>query len=115
GRRAADGGHPAQPGSQRERSDVHVKGSGLGSGPGNGHGKTVVLEIPRSFLRYYRLPSHLLEVQGPKDATILDLIRLAGLPEVEFGIAAVGGEREYLTYRPKDGQVVELHPILMGG
>jgi Mut7-C ubiquitin len=88
-----------------------------GNGNGNGHGgsKTVVLEIPRSFLRYYKLPSHLVEVEGPQDSTILDLIRRAGLPEVEFGIAAVNGEREFLTHKPKDGQVVELHPIVMGG
>ena len=77
--------------------------------------KTVVLKIPRSFLRYYRLPSNVVEVQGPEDATILDLIRLAELPEVEFGIAAVNGEREYLSYKPKDGQFIELHPIIMGG
>jgi len=77
--------------------------------------KTVVLKIPRSFLRYYRLPSDVVEVEGPEDATILDLIRLAELPEVEFGIAAVNGEREYLSYKPKDGQFVELHPIIMGG
>lgn len=88
-----------------------------GNGNGNGHtgDKTVMLEIPRSFLRYYKLPSHLVEVEGPQDSTILDLIRRAGLPEVEFGIAAVNGEREFLTYRPKDGQLVELHPIVMGG
>ncbi len=77
--------------------------------------KTVVLKIPRSFLRYYRLPSDVVEVEGPEDATIRDLIRLAELPEVEFGIAAVNGEREYLSYTPKDGQFVELHPIIMGG
>lgn len=77
--------------------------------------KTVVLKIPRSFLRYYRLPSDVVEVVGPEDATILDLIRLAELPEVEFGIAAVNGEREYLSYTPMDGQFVELHPIIMGG
>ena len=77
--------------------------------------KTVVLKIPRSFLRYYRLPSDVVEVVGPEDATILDLIRLAELPEVEFGIAAVNGEREYLSYKAKDGQFVELHPIIMGG
>ena len=54
------------------------------NGNGNGHGgsKSVVLEIPRSFLRYYKLPSHLVEIQGPQDSTILDLIRRAGLPEV---------------------------------
>jgi Mut7-C ubiquitin len=90
-----------------------VKGNGNGNG--HGGGKIVVLEIPRSFLRYYKLPSHLVEVEGPQDSTILDLIRRAGLPEVEFGIAAVNGEREFLTYKPKDGQLVELHPILMGG
>lgn len=77
--------------------------------------KTVVLKIPRSFLRYYRLVSDVVEVEGPEDATILDLIRLAELPEVEFGIAAVNGEREYLSYKPKDGQFIELHPIIMGG
>ena len=83
---------------------------------GNGSGsKTVVLKIPRSFLRYYRLSSDVVQVQGPEDATILDLIRMAELPEVEFGIAAINGEREYLSYTPKDGQVIELHPILMGG
>ncbi len=85
-----------------------------GNGNGNGN-KTVVLKIPRSFLRYYRIPSDLVEVHGPQDATVLDLIRQAELPEVEFGIAAVNGDREYLSYRPKDGQLVELHPILMGG
>jgi hypothetical protein len=90
-----------------------VRGNGRGNR--NGHGKSVVLEIPRSFLRYYRLPAHRLEVEGPADATILDLIRLAGLPEVEFGLAAVNGEREYLSYKPREGQVVELHPLLMGG
>ena len=90
--------------------------TGNGNGNGNGRGgKTVVLKIPRSFLRYYRLPSDVVQVQGPPDATILDLIRQAELPEVEFGIAAVNGEREYLSYTPKDGQFVELHPILMGG
>ncbi len=87
-----------------------------GSGNGNGVGsKTVVLKIPRSFLRYYRLPSDVLKVRGPEDATILDLIRQAELPEVEFGIAAINGEREYLSYTPRDGQFIELHPILMGG
>ena len=91
-----------------------MTGNGNGKGNGNG-GKTVVLKIPRSFLRYYRLRSDVLEVQGASDATILDLIRQAELPEVEFGIAAVNGEREYLSYTPKDGQFVELHPILMGG
>ena len=85
------------------------------NGKGHAGRKTVVLEIPRSFLRYYRLPSHIVEVEGPQESTILDLIRLAGLPEVEFGLAAVNGEREYLSFRPKDGQLVELHPILMGG
>ncbi len=90
--------------------------NGNGNGNGNGHGsKTIVLKIPRSFLRYYRIPSDVVEVQGPEDATILDLIRQAELPEVEFGIAAINGEREYLSYQPKDGQFVELHPILMGG
>jgi hypothetical protein len=77
--------------------------------------KTVVLKIPRSFLRYYKLPSDTLEVQAPEDATLLDLIRLAGLPEMEFGLASINGDREYLSYQPKDGQFVELHPILMGG
>lgn len=86
-----------------------------GKGHGDGSGKTVLLKIPRSFLRYYRLPSDVVEVRGPEDATILDLIRRAELPEVEFGIAAIDGAREYLTYRPKDGEFIELHPILMGG
>jgi hypothetical protein len=77
--------------------------------------KTVVLKIPRSFLRYYKLSSDTVEVQGPEDATILDLIRLAELPEMEFGLASIDGDREDLSYRPKDGQFIELHPILMGG
>ncbi len=91
-----------------------MTGNGRGNGNGSG-GKTVVMKIPRSFLRYYRLPSDVVEVHGPEDATIRDLIRQAELPEVEFGIAAIDGEREYLTYTPKDGEFIELHPILMGG
>ncbi|HYL80518.1 MAG TPA: hypothetical protein VEU07_06875 [Candidatus Acidoferrum sp.] len=92
-----------------------MKSNGNGNGNGHGDSKSVVLEIPRSFLRYYKLSTHLVRIEGPQDSTILDLIRRAGLPEVEFGIAAVNGEREFLSYTPKDGQVVELHPILMGG
>lgn len=91
------------------------RGNGAGYVAQRRHSKTVILEIPRSFLRYYKIPSHVVQVQGPEDATILDLIRLADLPEVEFGIAAVNGERQYLMYNPKDGDVVDLHPILMGG
>jgi len=91
-----------------------VTGNRNGNGSGSGS-KTVVLKIPRSFLRYYRLANDVVKVEGPEDATILDLIRLAELPEVEFGIAAVNGEREYLSYQPKDGQFIELHPVLMGG
>ena len=92
-----------------------MKRTGNGNGNGHGDSKSVVLEIPRSFLRYYKLPSHLVKIEGPPDSTILDLIRRADLPEVEFGIAAVNGKREFLNYTPTDGQVVELHPILMGG
>jgi hypothetical protein len=94
---------------------VKQQGNGAGCVAANDRGKTVVLEIPRSFLRYYKIPSHVVHVRGPEDATILDLIRLADLPEAEFGIAAVNGEREFLSFKPKDGHVVELHPILMGG
>lgn len=47
--------------------------------------------------------------------TVLDLIRQAGLPEFEFGIAVVNGSRELLSYRPMDGETIELLPIISGG
>jgi hypothetical protein len=34
---------------------------------------------------------------------------------MEFGLASINGDRECLSYKPKDGQFIELHPILMGG
>jgi hypothetical protein len=60
------------------------------------------------------IPGH----PGPTDTNIPNSPSsgtFAELPGREVGIAAINGEREYLTYKPKDGQFVELHPILMGG
>ena len=47
--------------------------------------------------------------------TVADLIKKAGLPEFEFGIVVVNGERELLSYQPKDGETLELLPIISGG
>ena len=75
----------------------------------------VTLHIPRSYLAYH---PHLraqeaLEVRDGE--TVLDLVRRLGLNELEFGIVVVRGERELMSYRPRDGEEIELLPIIHGG
>lgn len=75
----------------------------------------VRLQIPRSFCRYYPVKGEIITVEASPGATIADLIKQAGLPEFEFGIAVVNGKRELLSYQPTDGETIELLPIISGG
>lgn len=75
----------------------------------------VSLRIPRSFCRYSPVKGELIPLEASPGETVADLIRKAGLPEFEFGIVVVNGERELLSYQPKDGDVLELLPIISGG
>ena len=75
----------------------------------------VRVRIPRSILVYH---PHLqaeetLEVR--EGETVGDLVRRLGLNELEFGIVVVRGERELMSYRPRDGEEIELLPIIHGG
>ena len=78
-------------------------------------GARVTLRIPKSFCRYYPARGEFIEVEMSANETVADLIKKAGLPELEFGIVVVNGERELLSYQPKDGETLELLPIISGG
>ena len=78
-------------------------------------GARVTLRIPKSFCRYYPASGESIEVEAVPGDTVADLIKKAGLPEFEFGIVVVNGERELLSYQPKDGETLELLPIISGG
>lgn len=75
----------------------------------------VILQIPRSFGRCHLVGSERITVEASPGVTVADLIRQAGLPEFEFGIAIVHGNRELLSYQPMDGETIELLPIISGG
>jgi sulfur carrier protein ThiS len=75
----------------------------------------VTLQIPKSFSRYYPVEGEFLPVELSPGESVADLIRKAGLPEFEFGIVVVNGERQLPTYQPKDGETLELLPIISGG
>ena len=75
----------------------------------------VTLRIPKSFCRYYQVSGEFIEVEAAPGETVADLIKKAGLPELEFGIVVVNGERELPSYQPKDGETLELLPIISGG
>ncbi|MBI5166915.1 MAG: hypothetical protein HY998_04130 [candidate division NC10 bacterium] len=75
----------------------------------------VTVKLPRSFCRYHTEKSETLTLEVPKGATVREILGLAGLPEHEFGIVVVAGERELLSYQPREGEVLELLPILVGG
>ncbi len=75
----------------------------------------VTVRIPRSFLVYH---PHLREretLEVGEGETLLDLVRRLGLNQLEFGIAVVNGERELMSYRPREGEEIELLPIIHGG
>lgn len=75
----------------------------------------ITLPVPGSFGSYHRLKDERIAIEASPGATVADLIRQAGLPEFEFGIAVVNGNRELLSYRPMDGDTIELLPIISGG
>jgi sulfur carrier protein ThiS len=75
----------------------------------------VTLQIPKSFCRYYPVPGDLITVEASPGETVADLIKKAGLPEFEFGIVVVNGERQLPSYQPRDGETLELLPIISGG
>ncbi len=75
----------------------------------------VTLHIPRSFIGCHRIKDERMTLEASPGATVADLIRQAGLPEFEFGIAVVNGHRELLSYRPMDGETIDLLPIISGG
>ncbi len=75
----------------------------------------VTLRIPRSFCHYYAAKGEFIPVEASPGETAADLIRKAGLPEFEFGIVVVNGKRELPNYQPKDGDILELLPIISGG
>ncbi len=75
----------------------------------------VTLHVPRSFAGCHRVKDEHITVEASPGVTVADLIRQAGLPEFEFGIAVVNGNRELLNYRPMDGETIELLPIISGG
>ncbi len=75
----------------------------------------VTFRIPKSFCHYYPVKGELVPVEAFPGETVADLIKKAGLPELEFGIVVVNGERELPSYQPKDGDTLELLPIISGG
>ena len=75
----------------------------------------VTLQIPKSFRNYYLVRGEFIPVEVSPGETVADLIKKAGLPEFEFGIVVVNGERQLPSYQPKDGETLELLPIISGG
>ncbi len=75
----------------------------------------VTLRIPKSVSHYYPVKGELIQVEASPGETVADLIKRAGLPEFEFGIVVVNGERQLPSYQPKDGETLELLPIISGG
>jgi hypothetical protein len=75
----------------------------------------VTLQLPKSFLLYYPDKAEFIEMEARDGETVQDLIRRADLPLFEFGIVVVNGARELPSYHPKDGELLELLPIISGG
>ena len=73
------------------------------------------VHIPRSYLVYHPELHAEETLELGEGETVRDLVRRLGLNELEFGIVVVKGERELMSYRPRDGEEIELLPIIQGG
>ena len=75
----------------------------------------VTVRLPRSILPYHPTLREREDIEIRDGETVMDIVRRLGLPAVEYGIAVVRGERELMSYAPKDGEEIELLPIIHGG
>ena len=51
----------------------------------------------------------------PERSTVADVIKAAGIPEDEAGIAVISGKAVPREYPLSDGETVKIHPIIIGG
>lgn len=75
----------------------------------------VTLRVPYAYTIYHPHAQESMTLELRDGETARDLVRRAGLPVFEFGIVVVDGERQLMDYRPKDGETLELLPIIAGG
>ena len=54
-------------------------------------------------------------LEMPQDATVADVIAASGIPVDEAGIAVIGGKAATRGHRVSDGDVVKIHPVIVGG
>ena len=73
----------------------------------------VIVETGKWANRYVNERALTLEL--PKDATVSDIVSSVGIPADEAGIAVLGGKAIARGYVLSDGDVVTIHPVIVGG
>ena len=73
----------------------------------------ITVETGKWAARYMEEPLIIMEAE-PGD-TVEDIIDELGIPQDEAGMAVIGGEGVAKTYIVKDGDVIKIHPVIIGG
>jgi len=74
---------------------------------------TITVETGRWAARY--VDSRIISLKMPDGLTVADAIRATRIPEDEAGIAIVGGKAVPREQRLSDGDVLKIHPVIVGG
>lgn len=56
-----------------------------------------------------------LTLDMPEKSTVADAVRAAKIPEDEAGIAVIDGKAVMGDYVLSDGDVLRIHPVIIGG
>ena len=56
-----------------------------------------------------------MSIEVPGGATVADVIRTVGIPADEAGLAVLGGNAISNDYSLSDGDVINVHPVIIGG
>ncbi|MCL2408075.1 MAG: MoaD/ThiS family protein [Oscillospiraceae bacterium] len=51
----------------------------------------------------------------PDDSTVTDAIIAAGIPRDEAGVVVLNGDLIQKSHRLSDGDIIKIHPVIIGG
>ena len=73
----------------------------------------VTVETGKWAMRY--VSERIIHLEMPEGSTIADIVTAIKIPPEEAGLAVINGTSVTKEHTPSDGDVITIHPIIIGG